>query len=69
MRVSESERVNERVGESVRKSEPNQIDVYNLVVVQYCLQASKQAVPKDFVFDTFPKKSKLATSWTHQQDQ
>lgn len=30
MRVSESERVNERVGESVRKSEPNQIDVYNL---------------------------------------
>ena len=27
---SESERVNERVGESVRKSEPNQIDVYNL---------------------------------------
>ena len=30
MRVSESERVNERVGESVRKSEPNQIEVYNL---------------------------------------
>ena len=29
MRVSESERVNERVGESVRKSEPIQIDVYN----------------------------------------
>ena len=27
--MSESERVNERVGESVRKSEPIQIDVYN----------------------------------------